>query len=45
MQNLRYREKEFFKKLQKYIDDFLVEKRNFKIKNDAKLIIECIKEK
>lgn len=43
--NLRYREKEFFKKLQKYIDDFLGEKKKLKLKNDAKLIIECIKEK
>lgn len=43
--NLRYREKEFFKKLQKYIDGFLEEKKKLKLKNDAKLIIECIKEK
>ncbi|KLE10938.1 P-loop NTPase fold protein [Aliarcobacter butzleri] len=43
--NLRYRDKESFKKLQKYIDDFLEEKKKLKLKNDSKLIIECIKEK
>ncbi|QNK85424.1 hypothetical protein HOO31_02060 [Aliarcobacter cryaerophilus] len=43
--NLKYRDKEFFKKLQKYIDDFLEEKKKLKLENDAKLIIQCIKEK
>ncbi|MGJ0318513.1 KAP family NTPase [Aliarcobacter cryaerophilus] len=43
--NLRYRDKESFKKLQKYIDDFLEEKKKLKLKNDSKLIIQCIKEK
>ncbi|MBF7069987.1 hypothetical protein [Aliarcobacter butzleri] len=43
--NLRYREKESFKKLQKYIDDFLKEKKKLELKNDGKLIIQCIKEK
>lgn len=43
--NLRYRDKESFKKLQKYIDDFLEEKKKLKLKNDSKLIIEYIKEK
>lgn len=43
--NVRYRAKESFKKLQKYIDDFLEEKKKLKFKNDSKLIIEYIKEK
>ncbi|WP_193210370.1 P-loop NTPase fold protein [Aliarcobacter butzleri] len=43
--NLRYRDKESFKKLQKYIDDFLEEKKKLKLKNDSKLIIECIQRK